>query len=115
MSSSGNSQNGYDVAKTAVVRDEEKSTHVMTDFAKTEDQGAVVLDVHQLRDGTQGEIKTAADGYTILIPQPSSDPNDPLNWNSSKKHIILIILSFNAFIPDFASSMGVVTLLPQSM
>lgn len=115
MSSSENSHHGYDVEKTAVVRDEENSTHVKSAFAKTEDQGAVVLDVHQLPDETQGDVKIAADGHTILIPQPSSDPNDPLNWSSSKKHIILIILSFNAFIPDFASSMGVVTLLPQSM
>ena len=76
------------------------------------DHGAHVLDASQL----QGEnVKTTVDGKIILIPQPSSDPNDPLNWSYAKKHIQLFVISVVAFMPDFGSSMGIITLLPQAM
>ena len=73
--------------------------------------GAHMLDAAQLADPN---LKTTPDGRTILIPQPSSDPHDPLNWSYVKKHVILVIISVVSFVPDFGSSMGVITLLPQS-
>jgi hypothetical protein len=36
-----------------------------------------------------------------LIPQPSDDPGDPLNWPWWKKHAILLTISVAAFIADF--------------
>jgi hypothetical protein len=30
-------------------------------------------------------LKKAEDGSTILVPQPSDDPNDTLNWSPRKK------------------------------
>lgn len=54
-------------------------------------------------------LKLASDGHTILIPQPSDDANDPL-----KKHVILFIISATAFLPDYGSATGAVTLLPQA-
>lgn len=30
--------------------------------------------------------------HIILVPQPSEDPNDPLNWTSTKKLVIVLIL-----------------------
>lgn len=36
--------------------------------------------------------------HVVLAPQPSDDPNDPLNWSSFEKHTILAILSFGAII-----------------
>lgn len=30
--------------------------------------------------------------HVVLVPQPSEDPNDPLNWSSMKKFVILAIL-----------------------
>lgn len=62
----------------------------------------------------QGNLKTAAGGQTILIPQPSDDPQDPLNWSTVKKHVILLIISFAAFLPDYGSATGAVTLIPQA-
>jgi len=59
-------------------------------------------------------LRTAKDGHTVLIPQPSDDPNDPLNWSPTKKHVILLIVSFAAFLPDYGSATGAVTLLPQA-
>ena len=87
----------------------EKAPRVVTSAG---DDGAHVLDIDQL--GEVGDVKTAPDGHTVLIPQPSSDPNDPLNWSPFKKHIILFVISVVAFMPDFGSSIGVVTLLPQA-
>lgn len=34
------------------------------------------------------------DAHVVLAPQPSEDPNDPLNWSSTKKLMILIIIGF---------------------
>lgn len=61
-----------------------------------------------------GNLKTAKDGHTVLIPQPSADPSDPLNWSTVKKHVILLIISFAAFLPDYGSATGAVTLIPQA-
>ena len=73
-----------------------------------------VLEADQL-GADAGSLKTAADGHTVLIPQPTDDPNDPMNWSSIKKHIILFVISAIAFLPDYGSSLGAVTLIPQSM
>lgn len=61
-----------------------------------------------------GNLKTAPDGHTVLIPQPSDDPRDPLNWSPFKKHVMLFIVSFAASLPDFSSAVGAVTLIPQA-
>jgi hypothetical protein len=46
----------------------------------------------------------------ILIPQPSTDPCDPLNWPSWLKHSALLIACVFVFLGTFASS-GLSTLL----
>lgn len=53
------------------------------------------------------------DGATALNPQPSSDPNDPLNWSVLKKHLFLFIIAITAFLPDYGSSTGAITNLVQ--
>ncbi|RDL33009.1 Uncharacterized protein BP5553_08448 [Venustampulla echinocandica] len=65
-------------------------------------------------DEHRGDLKTAKDGHTVLIPQPSDDPRDPLNWSPVKKHVILFIISFAAFLPDYGSATGAVMLIPQA-
>ena len=60
-------------------------------------------------------LKTTENGRTILIPQPSEDPNDPLNWSWFRKHLFLIIIGATSFLPDYGSATGAVTLIPQSM
>lgn len=44
-------------------------------------------------------LKLAKDNRTVLIPQPSDDPNDPLNWSSAKKLTTLLVVSATAFLP----------------
>lgn len=109
---SSNGSRGAAKAEEVIIGDEKNAhSHYVGEYGEN---GAHVLDVHQLSAGDAG-VKTAADGVTVLIPQPSSDPNDPLNWSPMKKHIILAVISIVAFMPDFGSSMGIITLLPQAM
>ncbi|KAF2993748.1 hypothetical protein E8E13_001001 [Curvularia kusanoi] len=70
--------------------------------------------VTDITDERSANVRTAMDGHTILIPQPSDDPRDPLNWSSVRKHVILFIVGFAAFLPDYGSATGAVTLLPQA-
>ncbi|KAK9380336.1 major facilitator superfamily domain-containing protein [Kockiozyma suomiensis] len=58
-------------------------------------------------------LKLAKDGHTVLIPQPSDDPRDPLNWSWFKKHAVLLTISFIALLPDFGSAVGAVILVAQ--
>ncbi|KAL8890984.1 MAG: hypothetical protein Q9215_001906 [Flavoplaca cf. flavocitrina] len=69
--------------------------------------GAHVLDDARIHGK---DIKTTPDGKTVLIPQPSSDPNDSLNGSDRKKHVMLFVISVVAFMPDFGSSMAIITL-----
>ncbi len=73
-----------------------------------------VLDAAQLASGGQS-LQIASEHRTVLSPQPSDDPNDPLKRSSSKKHLLLFAVLVAAFLLDFASSIAIVTLLPQAM
>ena len=73
--------------------------------------GGLVVD----NDGTHAtNLKLALDGHTILVPQPSDNRQDPLNWSYFKKHLFLFIIASCAFLPDYGSAVGAVTLLPQA-
>ncbi|GAB1740466.1 hypothetical protein NU219Hw_g5570t1 [Hortaea werneckii] len=72
-----------------------------------------VLDADKVTSD-DGILKTAKDGHTILVPQPSENPNDPLNWPWWKKHAVLLTISFVSFLPDFGTAMGSVTQIPQA-
>lgn len=63
--------------------------------------GTVVLD-----DETKPSIDalsqlkhdTGKNKHIILVPQPSDDPNDPLNWPRPKKYFVFVILLWGATI-----------------
>lgn len=90
--------------------DGEKKTPTV-DLEQLGEREGYVLDTSVLQDQ---DLKTTADGKTVLIPQPSDSPNDPLNWSPFKKHLILIIISATSFLPDYGSATGAVTLIPQA-
>jgi len=77
--------------------------------------GGYAVDVDTEAAGSESGLKVAKDGHTRLIPQPSDDPNDPLNWSWGKKHLILFVISWASFLPDYGSATGAVTLLPQAV
>lgn len=51
------------------------------------------------------ELILGKDG-TVLIPQPSSSPDDPLNWSWTKKHIVLCALIPGCLLSDWALTWG---------
>ncbi|PSK53758.1 MFS transporter-like protein 30 [Elsinoe australis] len=61
--------------------------------------GTVVLDDQAAHsEGTTSNLKHASgkSGNIILIPQPSNDPNDPLNWSQTKKLTCMLIVGFGS-------------------
>lgn len=52
-----------------------------------------------------GHLKTDKDGV-VLIPQPSEDPNDPLNWSWIKKHAVFASLLPGCFLTDWVIMWG---------
>jgi len=68
------------------ILDSTKLTHV---------PGTVLLDEEAGHaEGQTGNLKhgTGKDSHIVLAPQPSEDPNDPLNWSRAKKELVLGIL-----------------------
>ncbi|KAI1622516.1 serine/threonine kinase 16 [Exophiala viscosa] len=67
---------------------------------ETEQRHAELLEINQ-------HLKTDNNGRTILIPQPSDDPNDPLaipqNWPLWQRDLILAILCFVSCLATTAS------------
>lgn len=111
MSTAAETPNASENEKKVELGEEKTYRHTVDEIG---DHGAHVLDVQQLGADARS-FKTAFDGRTVLIPQPSDNPHDPLNWSPLKKHITLGVVAVVAFMPDFGSSMGVITLLPQAM
>ncbi|ORY90710.1 serine/threonine kinase 16 [Leucosporidium creatinivorum] len=63
--------------------------------------GTALLDDHEhtgVRDEVVDGLKKGSGRYShiVLVPQPSDDPNDPLNWPRWKKEAIFWTLSFMA-------------------
>ncbi|KAL1850430.1 hypothetical protein VTK73DRAFT_9680 [Phialemonium thermophilum] len=98
---------GHDHASTVAVPPKDRAAR-LHEFR--EDEGYIVdADV-----APEPGVKVAKDGHTRLIPEPSDDPHDPLNWSWTRKHLILFTIAFTAFLPDYGSATGAITLLPQS-
>lgn len=90
-----------------------RSTTANVEASNTEvPQDGYILDATQLAPDVS--VKLAHDGQTVLIPQPSDDPDDPLNWSQTKKHILLAVVCACTFLPDYGSVTGAITLIPQA-
>ena len=86
----------HDFESTANSNDIEKSSTAQPEQSDLDEQGereGYILDA-SLGNASTRHLKTTKDGSTILIPQPSDDPNDPLNWSQAKKNLILFVVSF---------------------
>ena len=49
-----------------------------------------------------------------MIPQPTDDPQDPLNWSPFKKHALLLLVAFGSFCGDFGACAGIPAILVQA-
>lgn len=52
-----------------------------------------------------GHLKTDKNGV-VLIPHPSEDPRDPLNWSWLKKHAVFASLLPGCFLTDWVITWG---------
>ena len=82
------------------------------DLENTGEKEGYILDTRQLKSSEH--YKLASDRTTVLIPQPTDNPNDPLNWSYAKKRSVLLIISVTALLPDYGSGTGAATLIPQA-
>ncbi|KAF2462459.1 major facilitator superfamily domain-containing protein [Lineolata rhizophorae] len=63
--------------------------------------GTVTLDEAAAHsENVTGNLKHGhgKDHHIVLVPQPSDDPNDPLNWSSFQKHVVLVIICFGTIV-----------------
>lgn len=60
-------------------------------------------------------LKTSPDGRHVLILQPLDTPDDPLNWPSRKKWLIIGIMAYIAFLADYTGGTAIITVIRQSM
>ncbi|KAJ9157918.1 MFS general substrate transporter [Pleurostoma richardsiae] len=49
-------------------------------------------------------LKTTKDGLP-LVPQPSDDPDDPLNWSTFRKHAALVVLALESLLVKFSATL----------
>ncbi|KAL9024515.1 MAG: hypothetical protein Q9196_006461 [Gyalolechia fulgens] len=103
------------MSETAIIRD-----HVIELDQLAEPEGYNV-DPDYLQSGLKerediefNTVEPASDGHTPLVRQPTDHPNDPLNWSLIRKHMLLLIISYTAFLPDSGSAIGAIALVPQS-
>ncbi|KAF4272852.1 hypothetical protein CNMCM8812_008345 [Aspergillus fumigatus] len=73
-----------------------------------------VVDPSRYANNAAG-LKTTPDGRYVLIPQPLDTPDDPLNWSSRKKWLIVWIMAYIAFLADYTGGTAIITIIPQSI
>lgn len=91
--------------------------HAQPDSSVTEKTAAVSQTHNDQEDYAEGhgdfqvtlipgakDVKLAEDGKTVLIPQPSDDPNDVLDWKSRKKFRVLLSLVFASLVTEQSPS-----------
>jgi MFS family permease len=96
------------MADTKIVSTEAVEQHQIPVHHEEFDESTGVYTVKKVAPSEEGEkssdnVKTTKDGI-VLIPQPSDDPNDPLNWSWLKKHAVFI-----ALLPGCLFTDGVIT------
>ncbi|KAM3087908.1 hypothetical protein ACMFMG_001977 [Clarireedia jacksonii] len=69
---------------------------VLDDHRLTNVPGTTLFDKESanLADGIEVDPNLKKAGSIVLIPQPSDSINDPLNWPTTRKNVIIWILSF---------------------
>jgi hypothetical protein len=104
-----------DVEQTAPAVIAEKNDHIPSTEEQRSSDSSVDMSADSaeedgaIRVGTEAtltHVKTTKDGKITLLPQPSDDPRDPLNWNWGKKHLVLLSLFMPALLTDFGMTWG---------
>jgi hypothetical protein len=74
------------------ILDDHKLPHVPGTVILDEEAGHTETQTQNLKHG-EGK-----DAHIILAPQPSEDPNDPLNWPRFRKDVALFVLGLGAIV-----------------
>lgn len=53
-----------------------------------DDPNAIALSAYEGVDLAALKHASGRDSHIVLVPQPTDDPNDPLNWPRWKKHMV---------------------------
>ena len=57
-----------------------------------DDPNAAALSAYQGFELAKLKHGSGKNEHIVLVPQPSNDPNDPLNWPKWKKHMVRNLL-----------------------
>ncbi|RFU29413.1 hypothetical protein B7463_g6927, partial [Scytalidium lignicola] len=76
-----------------------KSQTLVMDITNNDDQATSKESdtVHLEHTTTRATQEMDGSDYHTLLPKPSNDPNDPLNWTWTEKHITLAVVACMAF------------------
>ncbi|EMD34576.1 hypothetical protein CERSUDRAFT_116742 [Gelatoporia subvermispora B] len=73
--------------------------------------GRLVVDPEEAKvefgEAVAKRLKLSPDGTKVLWPQPTDDPEDPMNWSDVHKNFQLFIVTLAAIVPDFQSGVGI--------
>ncbi|KAI5118632.1 hypothetical protein M0805_006999 [Coniferiporia weirii] len=64
----------------------------------SDDPNATARDLYTGVDTRQLKHGYGRNAHIVLVPQPSDDPNDPLNWPQWKKHTVFFVLVYGTVI-----------------
>lgn len=70
------------------ILDDHHLEHVPGTSVFRDDPNAAALTAYDGLDLSQLKHGVGRDSHIVLVPQPSDDPNDPLNWPKWKKHMV---------------------------
>ncbi|VUC26984.1 unnamed protein product [Clonostachys rosea] len=77
--------------------------------------GGLLLDAEGLeKQDEQVSLKFASDGHTVLLPQPTDNTYDPLNWSWARKHLVLFTVAWAALTADVTAAAGSAIIFPQA-
>lgn len=70
------------------ILDDKYLDHVPGTSVFSDDANAVALKTYEGIELDQLKHAKGKNAHIVLVPQPSDDPNDPLNWPQWKKHMV---------------------------
>ncbi|KIW28977.1 uncharacterized protein PV07_04828 [Cladophialophora immunda] len=82
---------------------------------KTEDESVIETDLRHLEQAAP-ESREKVQGTEVgeVLPRPSNDPNDPLNWSWWEKHLALSVVAAQTFQGGFDAGSASAGLIQQS-
>ncbi len=70
------------------ILDDHHLEHVPGTSLFNDDPNAAALSAYEGFDLSKLKHAKGKNEHIVLVPQPSDDPNDPLNWPQWKKHMV---------------------------